>query len=69
MSYARVHLDRNCGKCGMKFKQLASFEEEGERITIRVYRYKCPFCDALIRKPKPEEVRKAYILKEMQEKE
>jgi len=68
MSYARVLLDRECGKCGMKFKQLVSFAEEKGGITIKVYRYKCPFCDALIRKPTQEEVRESLTLKEMQKK-
>ena len=61
-----VELDRECKNCGMKLKQHVSFNEENGRITIRVYRYKCPFCDALVKKPTPEEVRKTLSLKEKQ---
>ena len=52
-----VELDRECKNCGMKLKQHVSFSEENGRITIKVYRYKCPFCNALIKKPKAEEIR------------
>ena len=57
MSYARVLLGRNCKECNMKFDQLVSFVEEKGRITIKVWRYKCPFCDALTVKPTEEEIR------------
>jgi len=69
MSYAYAHLDRKCKNCEMKFKQYVSFSKEAEKITIKVYRYKCPFCDALVRKPTLEEIRKALILKETQREE
>jgi len=52
----------------MKFKQHVSFSKEADTFTIKVYRYKYPFCDALVKKPTPEEVRKTLILKEMQRK-
>ncbi|MBZ9571970.1 hypothetical protein KJA15_01350 [Patescibacteria group bacterium] len=47
----------------MEFKQHVSFSNEAGIITIKVYRYKCPFCDALVQKPIPEEVKKMLILK------
>jgi len=31
--------------------------EEVHACTVKVYRYKCPFCDALTRKPIEEEIR------------
>jgi len=68
MSYDRIHLDRECRKCGVNFKQLVSFVEEKDRITVKVYRYKCPFCDAIVRKPTPEEIRKVAILEERQKR-
>ncbi|UCD27042.1 MAG: hypothetical protein JSV75_02695 [Candidatus Bathyarchaeota archaeon] len=57
MSYDHIHLARESRKCGAKFKQLVSFVEEKGRITVKVYRYKCPFCDSLTRKPIEEEIR------------
>jgi len=45
-----VELDRECNNCGMKLKQHVSFSEENGRITIKVWRYKCPFCNAFIKK-------------------
>lgn len=57
-----VELDRKCENCGMKLKQHVSFSKDNERITIKVYRYKCPFCNALIKKPTVDEIRKATIM-------
>jgi len=48
----------------MEFKQHVSFSGEGEEITVKVYRYKCPFCNALIKKPTPGEIMTAIALKE-----
>jgi len=62
VSYDRIHLDRECRKCGAKFRQLVSVVEEKGRITVKVYRYKCPFCDALTRKPIEEEIRECMHL-------
>jgi len=56
-----VELDKECNNCGTKLKQHVSFNEENGRITIKVYRYKCPFCDALLKKPTVEEIRRAII--------
>ena len=56
-----VELYRECKNCGTKLKQHVSFSEDNGRITIKVYRYKCPFCDALIKKPTAEEIRSAII--------
>jgi hypothetical protein len=50
--------------CGMEFKQHVSFSGEGEKITVKVYRYTCPFCNALIKKPTPGEIMTAIALKE-----
>jgi len=63
-----VELDRKCKNCEMKLKQHVSFSKEADTFTIKVYRYKCPFCNALVRKPTPEEVRKKLILKGTQKK-
>ena len=54
-----VELDRECKNCGVKLKQHVSFSEENGRITIEVWRHKCPFCNALIKKPTAEEIRRA----------
>jgi len=59
-----VEINRKCDNCGMEFKQHVSFIEEDEIITVKVYRYKCPFCKALIKKPKPGEIITAIALKE-----
>jgi len=48
----------------MEFKQHVSFSGEGEKITVKVYRYTCPFCNALIKKPTPGEIMTAIALKE-----
>ncbi len=59
-----VEINRKCDNCGMEFKQHVSFSGEGEEITVKVYRYKCPFCNALIKKPTPGEIMTAIALKE-----
>jgi hypothetical protein len=59
-----VEINRKCNNCGMEFKQHVSFSGEGEKITVKVYRYKCPFCNALIKKPTPGEIMTAIALKE-----
>ncbi|PVX23725.1 MAG: hypothetical protein CW716_11495 [Candidatus Bathyarchaeum sp.] len=59
-----VEIDRKCDNCRMEFKQHVSFSGEGEEITVKVYRYKCPFCNALIKKPTPGEIMTAIALKE-----
>jgi hypothetical protein len=57
-----VELDKECENCGMKFRQHVSFAGDNRKITIKVYRYKCPFCNALIKKPVVDEIRKATIM-------
>jgi len=48
----------------MKVKQNIIYKEEDGMLKIEVWQHKCPFCKAFVKKPSPEEGRRAIILNE-----
>lgn len=58
-----VELDRECKYCENRVKQRAAFKEENGKITVIAYLTKCPICNRFLKKPTPEEVRRASMVK------
>jgi len=58
-----IELDRDCKYCENRVKQRAAFKEENGKITVIAYLAKCPVCKRFLKKPTPEEIRRASMVK------